>query len=107
MSSITVDITKDHILMQSNPGDCKLCAIHKALSEKFPNRAIVVELSKISIGEKEFLTSPDLHGWQMGNIYNSERVKPFTLNLDTTTEYASIVGERSLYAADKDLDSQT
>jgi len=85
-----INVTTNHLQFQRHAGESQSCAIYSAIKEEFPDRVVNVLIDKITIGEMEFTCLPCVYGWQMGNIHNSMRVPPITLEFNLKEKYVRI-----------------
>lgn len=88
---MVVNITLEHIKEQLNPCDSQSCAIYLALKELYNNDEVHVLQDYIHIGPSTFDCSPELFGWQMKNIYNTDLISPITLFFNTENQSVGIV----------------
>lgn len=77
-----IQVCQSCIDLQRNPNHGQECAIYSALKKEFPDRDICVNQDTIRINELTFVCMPEVYGWQLGNIYNSQKAKPVSLVFD-------------------------
>lgn len=85
-----INVCQSCIDLQRNPNDSKECAIYSALKKEFPSKDIDVNQDTIHIGDHSFTCMPCVYGWQVGNVYNSQRVKPIQLLFDQKSGSVSV-----------------
>lgn len=90
MATILINVCQSCIDLQRNPNHSQQCAIYSALKTEYPDKDIHVGKEIIKIDDWLFACMPEVIGWQVGNVYNSQRAKPITLVFDTNEWSVSI-----------------
>ena len=90
MAKLLIHVCQSCIDLQRNPNHSQQCAIYSALKKEYPDKDIDVGTELIKVGDFIFACMPEVVGWQVGNVYNSQRVKPITLLFDTNEWSVSI-----------------